>query len=225
MICPDCGQTLSSGAACGNCINNKIGKRRSGRGLPAYKKYPIGNNVSWKIRSGKKSRARRNRTGRPSVPIEGPLKQGWQVQLLENPLQASTLKRQRLGVNQFIEDVYRPGLLISDILKWRGYSERQIVGVKNEVAYYLAVLVAAWCNRWRSNFTSRQIYIVAHFYSFNGQIPEDRKYLAQKLQIPIEDITNELNVAIGRLRRQHKKPLEQLIVDTATKILPDSKSR
>jgi DNA-directed RNA polymerase sigma subunit (sigma70/sigma32) len=128
-------------------------------------------------------------------------------------------------VNEFLAAVFRQPLLISDILKSRGFSDHQIKAVKNQAARYLALLVSAWCDHWHRNLTPRQIVIIAHFYSFNGQASGDKRYLAKKFNMSTKRITKQLNEGMRKLRHKHKKELERTILTTATKILPNSSSR
>lgn len=246
MICPDCGQTLPEGGVCYNCQKNIIDAKRYGRGsgiIPAYRKYGPQGSATRNIDRGprKKSPARRKKTGRIEGSRKGvrskrrsTLKRQkfpkrvrsqpvWKAPLPKWPLRGKSLSRLRSGVNEFLKAVYQQPLLISDVLKRQGFSDRQITALKGEVANYLAFLLTTLYNRWQSILTSRQLLVITQYYCFNGQLPQEKKFLAKKLGIPIESFTDDLNEAITKLRQpHHKRHIDRTISDTAKRVLRNS---
>jgi len=117
-------------------------------------------------------------------------------------------------------------MLISDVLKRRRFNDSQIETVRDQAAKYLTLLLTTLNSRWHRILTPKQILVVTHFYSFNGQAPRDKDYLAQKLRISTEYFKDNLNSAMAKLRQLYgKKHLDRKIYDTAARLLANTSSR
>ncbi len=104
--------------------------------------------------------------------------------LPKRSLTGLALACQRRGVNKFLLSVFGEPMLISDVLKRRGYKGGQIAVLQGQVSKFLALYLSALYWSWNLILKPRQILVLAYFYSFTGEALRSEAELAAQLKMP-----------------------------------------
>jgi hypothetical protein len=114
----------------------------------------------------------------------------------------------RMGINQFLEDVYGKQQLLSDMLLQEGLSTDKILQLRmGHLPTYLPRVVQAWCADWHRFFGPPGIWVVVRHYGLDGRPPSATE-VSHELRITSWEVAHIRQALLNQLGRSGR--LERL---------------